>query len=93
MRIAWERSVKEDHDGPNLLVALSCAERAAPYMHPKVGPVDEKARVSLMQGRIRVVVQRLTPPMNVIQGGGPVIDGAPEPGPAPRHAGKPVPED
>ena len=71
MRITWERSCAEDHQGHNFLLALGCAEKAAPYMHARIGPIDEQSRLLASQ-QIRVVVQRLTKPA-ICNGGEPEL--------------------
>lgn len=73
MRITWERSCAEDHQGHNFLLALGCAEKAAPYMHARIGPIDEQSRMLASQ-QIRVVVQRLTKPVLLTSGEPELVD-------------------
>ena len=73
MRITWERSCAEDHQGHNFLLALGCAEKAAPYMHARIGPIDEQSRLLASQ-QIRVVVQRLTKPVLLTSGEPELVD-------------------
>jgi hypothetical protein len=65
MRVMWARSIEEEHRGASLMIALACAEKAAPYMHSKLGVIDEKARLQA-GANIRVLVQRLTHPRGEI---------------------------
>lgn len=55
MRIAWERSVAEEHNGPHLQMAIICAEKAAPYMHPKLANIEHKGEVD---GNLTVVIKQ-----------------------------------
>jgi hypothetical protein len=68
MRIAWERSVKAGHKDHNFITAMAAAEKAAPYMHSRLAPIDPQLQ-QMLDNPIRVVVQRLTRPAAAIANG------------------------
>jgi hypothetical protein len=39
MRMAWSLAAEEDPKGDHRAMAISCAEKAAPYMHAKIATV------------------------------------------------------
>ena len=45
MRMAWEKSEAEGHAGEHLAMAITCAEKAAPYMHAKIAAVQHSGNV------------------------------------------------
>ena len=65
MRVAWKRSIREKHVGPSFMVALACAEKAAPYMHSKMAPTSEKERLQSGQS-FNIIIQPLTLPDGTI---------------------------
>ena len=36
MRLAWKQSEDEGHAGEHIHMAISCAEKAAPYIHARI---------------------------------------------------------
>jgi hypothetical protein len=57
MRIAWERSEQAGHEGEHFAMAVTCAEKAAPYMHAKYAAVQHSGSVD---GNLTVVIRRFT---------------------------------
>ena len=63
MRAAWERSEDGTIQGEDLLLALSCAERSAPYIHPRIQAVSLDGNLdSKVEGRLEVFWGGVRPP-------------------------------
>lgn len=57
MRICWERAEREGHSGEHFPMAVSFAEKAAPYMHSKYAAIQHSGEVG---GQLTVVVRKFT---------------------------------
>ena len=55
MRAAWERSENGTIQGEDLSLALSCAERSAPYIHARIQAVSLDGKLeNKVEGRLEV---------------------------------------
>ena len=63
MRAAWARSQDGTIQGDDLMLALSCAERSAAYIHPRIQAVSLEGSVdSKVSGNLVVTWGGIRPP-------------------------------
>ena len=55
MRLAWKQSEDEGHAGEHIHMAISCAEKAAPYIHARIAAVTHSGSVDgMLTGKLIV---------------------------------------
>ena len=63
MRLAWKQSEDEGHAGEHIHMAISCAEKAAPYIHARIQAVSLDGNVDTkVEGRLEVFWGGVRPP-------------------------------